>query len=460
MLQKVSQSHATSAVALNAGDMVSDASRGLLYTRWNADGHPTQYDLEGGHRQSLGWDAFGNHLYTSYETSVAPVSVGMRPGRTRRTSLRAYSGDGHVLRGGAGNSKADTLEMLRFAGGYFDADLVPHYYVTDYLGSNIAVIRTDGVLVQSVTYYPYGTPHRAPKNLTAASTTNSYLFGGKELMTQDALDEYLYGARTYLPAATRFSSIDPLCEKYYHLSPYVFCSANPINRVDPTGLADYYDTDSFGYLGTDNCAETAGQIRDIQQYQYDRLLKKGADTAELMEWSTEVTVDYETIDEHIENIKDASLDDGLEHQVYVYYDKKSHKITAREGPVGDKDKTQITVTQAHKAKINFIDSPESNIQGQILIGQAHTHPEDPSKNFVRGTSVFDAATSHNLNIPIYAVDADASQQKGKPSGIHRVLPNGRANSFVGTTRGTQITTSFNITDDIISNYKRLNPYVR
>lgn len=279
-------------------------------------------------------------------------------------------------------------------------------------------------------------------------------------MTQDALDEYLYGARTYLPAATRFSSIDPLCEKYYHLSPYVFCSANPINRVDPTGLADYYDTDSFGYLGTDNCAETAGQIRDIQQYQYDRLLKKGADTAELMEWSTEVTVDYETIDEHIENIKDASLDDGLEHQVYVYYDKKSHKITAREGPVGDKDKTQITVTQAHKAKINFIDSPESNIQGQILIGQVHTHPEDPSKNFVRGTSVFDAATSHNLNIPIYAVDADASQQKGKPSGIHRVLPNGRANSFVGTTRGTQITPSFNITDDIISNYKRLNPYVR
>ena len=65
----------------------------------NADGHPVQYDLEGGHRQLWGWDAFGNHLYTSYETSVAPVSAGMRPGRTRCTSLRAYSGDGHVLRG-------------------------------------------------------------------------------------------------------------------------------------------------------------------------------------------------------------------------------------------------------------------------------------------------------------------------------------------------------------------------
>ena len=60
------------------------------HTRWNADGHPMQYDLEGGHRQSLGWDAFGNHLYTSYETSVAPVSAGMRPGRTRRDGLREY----------------------------------------------------------------------------------------------------------------------------------------------------------------------------------------------------------------------------------------------------------------------------------------------------------------------------------------------------------------------------------
>ena len=46
----------------DAGDMVSDASRGLLYTRWNADGHPMQYDIEGGHRHYLYWDALGNHL--------------------------------------------------------------------------------------------------------------------------------------------------------------------------------------------------------------------------------------------------------------------------------------------------------------------------------------------------------------------------------------------------------------
>ena len=241
----------------DAGDMVSDASRGLLHTRWNADGHPTQYDLEGGHRQLLGWDAFGNHLYTSYETSVAPVSVGSLPGRTRRTSLRAYSGDGHVLRGGAGNSAADTLEMLRFAGGYFDARLVPHYYVTDYLGSNIAVIRSDGTLVQSATYYPYGEPHRDPavsagigiagpeQQTTSATFSNPYLYGDKEYVRRDGLREYIYGARMCIPSETRFSSIDPLCEKYYHLSPYVFCAANPIRYTDPTGM-DIYSLNQDG----------------------------------------------------------------------------------------------------------------------------------------------------------------------------------------------------------------------
>ena len=243
----------------DAGDMVSDASRGLLYTRWNADGHPMQYDLEGGHRQLLGWDAFGNHLYTSYETSVAPVSVGSLPGRTRRTSLRAYSGDGHILRGGAGNSKADTLEMLRFAGGYFDADLVPHYYVTDYLGSNIAVIRSDGILVQSATYYPYGEPHRDPasdagigiagpgQSTASATASNPYLYGGKEYVRRDGLREYIYGARMCVPSETRFNSMDKHAENYPSFSPYAFCMCNPIVYVDPTGN-DVFVYDSQGHL--------------------------------------------------------------------------------------------------------------------------------------------------------------------------------------------------------------------
>lgn len=36
-----------------------------------------------------------------------------------------------------------------------------------------------------------------------------------------------------------FLSVDPLAEKYYGVSPYAYCSGNPINRVDPEGRDDW-----------------------------------------------------------------------------------------------------------------------------------------------------------------------------------------------------------------------------
>lgn len=36
-------------------------------------------------------------------------------------------------------------------------------------------------------------------------------------------------------AKAMFTTIDPLCEKYYHLSPYSYCGGDPINRVDLHG---------------------------------------------------------------------------------------------------------------------------------------------------------------------------------------------------------------------------------
>ena len=103
------------------------------------------------------------------------------------------------------------------------------------------VIRSDGTLVQSATYYPYGEPHRAPKNLTATSspTTNHYLFGGKEYVRRDGLREYVYGARMFVPSETRFNSMDKLCEKHPDQSPYLFCGGNPIRYGDDSGN-DYH----------------------------------------------------------------------------------------------------------------------------------------------------------------------------------------------------------------------------
>ena len=62
-----------------------------------------------------------------------------------------------------------------------------------------------------------------------------YKYNGKELDRMHGLWLYDYGARQYDPAHGLFTSIDPLCEKYYHISPYMYCEGNPVNMVDPDG---------------------------------------------------------------------------------------------------------------------------------------------------------------------------------------------------------------------------------
>ena len=72
-----------------------------------------------------------------------------------------------------------------------------------------------------------------------AESTNTelqpYMYNGKELDRTYGLDWHDYGARHYDAALLRWHTVDPLCEKYYHLSPYVFCGNNFVNAFDPNG---------------------------------------------------------------------------------------------------------------------------------------------------------------------------------------------------------------------------------
>ena len=82
-------------------------------------------------------------------------------------------------------------------------------------------------------YYPSGImreKRRSPYN---------YGLTGKEIVYDNGLDEYFFGARTLFAPINRFNQPDPLCEEYYHISPYAYCANNFINAVDPDGR-DWY----------------------------------------------------------------------------------------------------------------------------------------------------------------------------------------------------------------------------
>ena len=75
---------------------------------------------------------------------------------------------------------------------------------------------------------------------------------------------YTYDALNRLESAV-FSSIAPLCEKYYHLSPYVFCAANPIRYVDPSGARIFLSQDM-------NLKQIFTVLLDLQRLTDDKLV--------------------------------------------------------------------------------------------------------------------------------------------------------------------------------------------
>ena len=71
------------------------------------------------------------------------------------------------------------------------------------------------------------------------TTGQPYKFGGKELITANGLNEYDFGARQYYTAVPGFTKPDSHCEKYYWVSPYLYCINNPVNAIDPDGRDVY-----------------------------------------------------------------------------------------------------------------------------------------------------------------------------------------------------------------------------
>lgn len=49
------------------------------------------------------------------------------------------------------------------------------------------------------------------------------------------LNTYDYGARQYSSLVGRWDRMDPLCEKYYSVSPYAYCMNNPVLCIDEKG---------------------------------------------------------------------------------------------------------------------------------------------------------------------------------------------------------------------------------
>jgi RHS repeat-associated protein len=150
-----------------------------------------------------------------------------------------YCGN-HILENGK-------LKQSLFDGGYItysDDEPELHFYVRDHQGNNRLVMSEDGVVEQVNDYTPFGVQM---KNSFTATSSQRYKYNSKELDRMFGLDLYDYGARFYDARIARWQTIDPLCEKYYSISPYVYCANNPIRFIDPDGESTWVKDIGNGY---------------------------------------------------------------------------------------------------------------------------------------------------------------------------------------------------------------------
>ncbi len=140
---------------------------------------------------------------------------------------------------------SNSSDKYFFANGYIDIEQghvkAYCYYANDHLG-NVSHVDRAGLdnrgneIVQVSNYYSYGGVHTDVDN---GVDVQNHLYNGKELDRMHGLNLYDYSARQYDPALGQFTSMDPLCEKYYHISPYAYCAGNPVKYVDPDGKKVY-----------------------------------------------------------------------------------------------------------------------------------------------------------------------------------------------------------------------------
>jgi RHS repeat-associated protein len=218
---------------------------------YDGDGRTVSID-RGGSAVQLAYDSRDLIASWTDQTTGAAVTylhdgLGRRVGATSGTAARRFvvapaAGEGldapQLLLDGAGSLQAGYVytpggPLLRFGP---DG---PVYYLTDGLGSVLALADTAGSAAARFTYDAFGAVRSAagPQAAAPGALGGDFRFQGAWL--EDTTGLYHLPARDYDPATGRFltrdpASPDPLVPESLH--PYAFANGNPQLYRDPTGM--------------------------------------------------------------------------------------------------------------------------------------------------------------------------------------------------------------------------------
>ena len=226
----------------NNGNLIKNLDKGVVATRHNFLNLPDTIQFQNGNQIINSYLADGRKVkavYKTYSTGIVVPQDAVYHGNAYY-DVSTDEWDGHYMyRSWYGHGPK--MFMVQTSEGYVGADYVGidshrnyayYYYVHDHLG-NVRITRnSQGYYAdQSLEYYPSGVLF----DRSTEKERQPYMFGGKELVSMHGLNEYDFTGRWQYSIIPSFTSMDPLCEKYYSVSPYVYCLNNPLKYVDPDG---------------------------------------------------------------------------------------------------------------------------------------------------------------------------------------------------------------------------------
>ena len=226
----------------NNGNLIKNLDKGVVATRHNFLNLPDTVQFQNGNQIINSYLADGRKVkavYKTYSTGIVVPQDAVYHGNAYY-DVSTDEWDGHYMyRSWYGDTPR--MFMVQTPEGYVGANYVGidshrnyayYYYVHDHLG-NVRITRnSQGYYAdQSLEYYPSGVLF----DRSTEKERQPYMFGGKELVSMHGLNEYDFTGRWQYSIIPSFTSMDPLCEKYYSVSPYVYCLNNPLKYVDPDG---------------------------------------------------------------------------------------------------------------------------------------------------------------------------------------------------------------------------------
>ena len=141
-----------------------------------------------------------------------------------------------------------------------------------------------GAVEQETHYYPFGMPFGESTATALRAVNGSALqprrYGGKESVSLGEFTFLDFPARPYDAATARFLTPDPLQEDYTPFSPYLYCMANPINIIDPTGMEwnHYTDTNGITHIVADVHFQSLCDLSGEEIKHYQEMINSAFDT--------------------------------------------------------------------------------------------------------------------------------------------------------------------------------------